>query len=165
VGNRTRAHGDESNPLEISVSSAMKGEPGLCHRAYSIRGSTPLFVRGSPVTETCVKRGSNRGQGPIRFLLLYRGSSPFTHCATSAGHCATSAGDCANSAGHLHVGQDYPHVRRELSICLESNTYCSERITCIQWKITCMWERITHMQVEDYLPVWRVTPIYEERIT
>ena len=44
-------------------------------------------MRGSPVTETCVKRGSsNRGQGPIRFLLLYRGSSPFTHCATSADH-------------------------------------------------------------------------------
>jgi hypothetical protein len=55
-------------------------------------------VRGSPVTETCVKRGSNRGQGPIPFLLLYRGSSPFTHCGTSAGTappvpvCATSAG-------------------------------------------------------------------------
>ena len=29
VGNRTRAHVDESNPLEISMSSAMKGEPGL----------------------------------------------------------------------------------------------------------------------------------------
>ncbi len=29
VGNRTHAHGDESNPLEISMSSAMKGEPGL----------------------------------------------------------------------------------------------------------------------------------------
>jgi hypothetical protein len=29
VGNRTRAHGDESKPLEISMSSAMKGEPGL----------------------------------------------------------------------------------------------------------------------------------------
>ncbi len=29
VGNRTRAHGDESNPLEINMSSAMKGEPGL----------------------------------------------------------------------------------------------------------------------------------------
>ena len=29
VGTRTRAHGDESNPLEISVSSVMKGEPGL----------------------------------------------------------------------------------------------------------------------------------------
>ncbi len=38
VGNRTRAHGDESNPLEISMSSAMKGN---CHRAYYIRGSTP----------------------------------------------------------------------------------------------------------------------------
>jgi hypothetical protein len=29
VGNRTRAHGDESNPLETSMPSAMKGEPGL----------------------------------------------------------------------------------------------------------------------------------------
>jgi hypothetical protein len=29
VGNRTHAHGNESNPLEISMSSAMKGEPGL----------------------------------------------------------------------------------------------------------------------------------------
>jgi hypothetical protein len=29
VENRTRAHGDESNPLEISISSAMKGKPGL----------------------------------------------------------------------------------------------------------------------------------------
>jgi hypothetical protein len=29
VGNRTSAHGDESNPVEISMSSAMKGEPGL----------------------------------------------------------------------------------------------------------------------------------------
>jgi hypothetical protein len=28
VGNRTHAHGDESNPLEISMSSAMKGELG-----------------------------------------------------------------------------------------------------------------------------------------
>ncbi len=29
VGNRTRAHGGESNPLEISMASALKGEPGL----------------------------------------------------------------------------------------------------------------------------------------
>ncbi len=75
-----------------------------CHRAYYIRGSTPFHscvevVRGSPVTETCVKP-LPRGQGPIHYLLLYRGSSPFTHCATSAGHCATSAGNCANSAGN-----------------------------------------------------------------
>jgi hypothetical protein len=35
--------------------------------------------------------------------LLYQGSSPFTHCATSAGHCATSAGHCATSAGHCAI--------------------------------------------------------------
>ncbi len=46
---------------------------------------TLSFMLESPVTETSVKRGSNRGQGPIYFLLLCRGSSPFTHCATSAG--------------------------------------------------------------------------------
>jgi hypothetical protein len=84
VGNRTRAHGDESNPLEISMSSAMKGDPGLATGLTTL-GALHPFIRGSPVTETCIKQGSNRGQGPIRFLLLYRGSSPFTHCATSAG--------------------------------------------------------------------------------
>jgi hypothetical protein len=47
---------------------------------------TLSFVHDSPVTETCVKQGSNRGQGPMCFLLLYQGSSsPFRHCATSAG--------------------------------------------------------------------------------
>ncbi len=83
-------------------------------RNFSLVLHTLSFVRGNPVTETCVKQGSNRGQGPIRFLLLYRGSSPFTHCATKAGtlrhqcqctappvpvHCATSArilGICQN---------------------------------------------------------------------
>jgi hypothetical protein len=29
VGNRTRVHGDESNPLEISMSSAMKANQAL----------------------------------------------------------------------------------------------------------------------------------------
>ncbi len=87
VGNRTHAHGDESNPLKISMSNAMKGEPGLATGITRLGALhyTLSFVNGSPVAETCVKRGSNRGQGPIRFLLLYRGSSPFTHCATSAG--------------------------------------------------------------------------------
>jgi hypothetical protein len=51
-------------------------------------------VRGSPVTETCVKRGSNQGQGPIRFLLLYRGSSPLHTAPHTLRHqcrfCATS---------------------------------------------------------------------------
>ncbi len=77
--------GIEPAPMAmISVSSAMKGEPGLATLCYTLS-----FVRGNPVTETCVKQGSNRGQG---FLRLYRGSSPFTHCATSASNCATSAG-------------------------------------------------------------------------
>jgi hypothetical protein len=70
VGNRTRAHGDKSNPLEISMSSAMKGELGLATGLTTL-GALHPFIRG--------------GQGPIRLLLLYRGSSPFTHCATSAG--------------------------------------------------------------------------------
>jgi hypothetical protein len=54
-----------------------------CHRAYYIRGSTPFH--------SCVELRSQKlvssegGQGPIRFLLLYWGSSPNTHCATSAG--------------------------------------------------------------------------------
>jgi hypothetical protein len=29
VGNQTPAHGNESNPLEINMSKAMKGKPGL----------------------------------------------------------------------------------------------------------------------------------------
>ena len=63
----------------------MKGEPGLATGLIALGALHPFIRRGSPVTETCVKLGSNRGQGPIRFLLLYRGSSHFTHCATSAG--------------------------------------------------------------------------------
>jgi hypothetical protein len=101
VGNRTRAHGDESNPLEISMSSPKKGKPGLATGLIALGALHPFIRAWKSVTETCVKRGSNRGQGPIRFLLLYRGSSPFTHCATSAGDCATSAGFCATSAGSL----------------------------------------------------------------
>jgi hypothetical protein len=57
-----------------------------CHRAYYIRGSTPFHLCVAGHRNLCQARiESNRGQGPIRFLLLYRGSSPFTHCATSAG--------------------------------------------------------------------------------
>ncbi len=56
VENQTRAHGDESNPLEISMSSAMKGEPGLATGLTRLGALYSLsFVRGSPVTETCVK--------------------------------------------------------------------------------------------------------------
>ncbi len=85
VGNWTRAHGDESNPLEISMSSAMKGEPGLA-TGLTTWGALHPFIRvlQSGHRNLC-QGGSNLGQGPICILLLYRGSSPFTHCATSAG--------------------------------------------------------------------------------
>ncbi len=60
VGNRTRTHGDESNPLEISMSSAMKGEPGLATGLTTLGPLHPFIcaVHDSPVTETSVKRGS-----------------------------------------------------------------------------------------------------------
>ena len=44
VGNRTRAHGDESNPVEISMSSAMKGEPGLATGLTTL-GALHPFIR------------------------------------------------------------------------------------------------------------------------
>ncbi len=42
MGNRTLTHGDESNPLEISVSSAMKGKPGLATGLIAIVRSPKL---------------------------------------------------------------------------------------------------------------------------
>jgi hypothetical protein len=44
VGNWTRAHGDESNPLEISMSSAMKDKPGLATGLTTL-GALHLFIR------------------------------------------------------------------------------------------------------------------------
>jgi hypothetical protein len=44
VVNRTRAHSDESNPLEISMSSAMKGEPGLATGLTAL-GALHPFIR------------------------------------------------------------------------------------------------------------------------
>ncbi len=45
---------------------------------------TLSFMHDSPVTETCVKRGSNRGQAPSAFYCSTEGVTPFAHCATSA---------------------------------------------------------------------------------
>jgi len=44
VGNQTNTPGDESNPLEISMSSAMKGEPGLA-TGLSTLGALHPFIR------------------------------------------------------------------------------------------------------------------------
>ncbi len=79
-------------------------------------------MRGSPVTETCVKRGSNRGQGPILFLLLYRGSSPFTHCATSAGARIRFPGElCLDNSEILLLQADW-------TIC-HTTVFCQMSVT------------------------------------
>jgi hypothetical protein len=44
VGNRSGAHGDESNPLEISMSNAMKGKPGLAAGLTTL-GALHPFIR------------------------------------------------------------------------------------------------------------------------
>ncbi len=44
VGNQTHAHGDESNPLEISMSSAMKGDSGLATGLTRLGALLP-FIR------------------------------------------------------------------------------------------------------------------------
>jgi hypothetical protein len=100
----------ESNPRPWRWIKSIRNQHVKCnqrqtrpwHRAYYIGGATPfhscMIVRSPKLVSS---------QGPICFLLLYRGCSPFTHCATSAGalrhqcrctappvpvHCATSAG-------------------------------------------------------------------------
>jgi hypothetical protein len=62
-------------------------------------GGAASFHMCAIVRHQNLYQATNRGQGHIRFLLLYQGSSPFTHCATTAPvlrhqcwYCATSAG-------------------------------------------------------------------------
>ncbi len=42
VGNQNHAHGDESNPLEVNMSNAMKGEPGLATGLTTLGALHPL---------------------------------------------------------------------------------------------------------------------------
>jgi hypothetical protein len=58
VGNQTHTD-DESNPVEINVSSAMKGAPGLDIGLTVWDCYTLLFLHDSP--SPIVKRGFNRG--------------------------------------------------------------------------------------------------------
>ena len=95
VGNRTRAHGDESNPLEISMSSAMKGEPGLA------TGLTRLGALGSTPFPSCVEVWSPKlvssedrtgARAPSASYCSTEGVAPLHTAPPVPVHCATSAG-------------------------------------------------------------------------
>ncbi len=55
-----------------------------CHRAYYIGGATPFHSCIIVRSPKLVSSEDRTGPRPICFLLLYRGSIPFTHCTTSA---------------------------------------------------------------------------------
>ncbi len=62
-------------------------------------GGAASFHMCAIVRHQNLYQATNRGQGHIRFLMLYQRSSPFTHCATTAPvlrhlcrYCVTSAG-------------------------------------------------------------------------
>jgi hypothetical protein len=87
VGNRTRTHGVESNPLEISMSSAMKGEPGLAtglttfHLCVEIR--SPKLVSSEDRTGA---------RAPSASYCSTKGVAPLHTAPPVPVHCATSAG-------------------------------------------------------------------------
>ena len=116
VGNRTRAHGDESNPLEISMSSAMKGKPGLATGLTALGALHPLIRAWKSGHRNLCQARIEPGPGPIRFLLLYRGSSPFTHCATSAGSFISLLGICRMNFQTIEILQISLRVHLALPI-------------------------------------------------
>jgi hypothetical protein len=101
VGNQTRTYGDESNLLEISMSSEMKGKPGLAIMAYYIGGATPfhscMIVRSPKLVSSEDRTGA---RAPSASYCSTEGVAPFTHCA-SAGYCATSAGTLRHQCRYL----------------------------------------------------------------
>ncbi len=82
MGNRTRAHGDESNPLEISMSSAMKGEPGLATGLTTLGALLPFIRVRSPKLVSSEDRTGARA--PSAFYCSTEGVA-LTHCATNTG--------------------------------------------------------------------------------
>ncbi len=92
VGNRTRAHGGESNPLEISMSSATR-RTRPCHRAYYIRGSTPFHscveVRSPKLVSSEDRTGA---RAPSASYCSTEGVAPLHTAPPVPVHCATSAG-------------------------------------------------------------------------
>ncbi len=96
VGNRTRAHGDESNPLEISVSSAMKGEPGLATGLIALGAHSCVEVRSPKLVSSEDRTRARAHPLPtalpreqplytLRHQCRYTAPPVLVHCATSAG--------------------------------------------------------------------------------
>jgi hypothetical protein len=67
VGNQNRAHGDESNTLEISVSSAMKGEPGLAAGLTALGALHPFIRAWKSGHRNLFQARIEPGPGPHRF--------------------------------------------------------------------------------------------------
>ncbi len=84
VGKRTRAHGDKSNPLQISMSSAMKGEPGLATGLTRL-GALLSFIRAwkSGHRNLCQAR-IEPGTGPYLLPTALPREWPLYQCRYSA---------------------------------------------------------------------------------
>ncbi len=143
VGNRTSAHGNESNPLEISMSSAMKGEPGLATGLTTL-GALHPFIRAwksghrnlssedrtgarAPSASYC----STEGVAPLHTAPPVPVTAPpvpvlrhqCRYCATSAGTAPPVPGlrhqcrCCATSAG---TAPPVPVLRHQHRSCATS---------------------------------------------
>jgi hypothetical protein len=110
VGNQTPAHGDESNPLEISMSNAMKGKPGLATGLTTLGDLHPFIRAWKSGHRNLYQARIQLGPGPHPLpTALPREQPLYTlrhHCRCN---CATSAGAtappvpvlCATSVGAL----------------------------------------------------------------
>jgi hypothetical protein len=123
VGNRTRGHGDESNPLEISVPSAMKCEPGLA------TGLIALGALQSTPFHSCVE---------VRSPKLVSSEDRTKARAPSASYCSTegvaplhTAPPVAVAAPPVPVGrrhQNFTHHFTLMSVICERQK-CSPGLT------------------------------------
>jgi hypothetical protein len=107
MATQSHTHGDESNPVEINVSCAMKG---------LATGLTPLgaphlsFVHASPVTESWVKRRSNLGHQLTTALASL--------------HIAPQCRSQRSCAGQLYIAQ--------LGVAIGSSVHCTAAFACTQ---------------------------------
>jgi hypothetical protein len=97
-------------------------------------------MRGTAISNWVIVRSpklvqarSNEARATINFLLLYQGSRPFTHCATSAG---TLRHECWYTAPpvlvHCATTLTYPNLRLSGTIYTwhSGHLICSSRVPC-----------------------------------